>query len=289
MWPTPASSTACGVAPVMSWPSAVIVPEVGAPQAGDRVDELGLPVAVDAGDARRSRPPRPRSERPRTASSPRSSCTTRSSHTRRAWAGFAGGLLDAQDDVAADHEPGEARLGRPRGRLGRDVLAPPQDGDPVGDVQHLVELVGDEDDRRSLGREAAQDLRELDRLLGGQHGGGLVEDQDVGAPVERLQDLDALLHADRDVLDERVGSTASPNRSEMSRTRAGPRRGRASTPASLGSMASTMFSATVMTGMSMKCWWTMPMPERDRVARRRRSRPARRRTRISPSSGLVSP
>ena len=26
-----------------------------------------------------------------------------------------------------------------------------------------------------------------------------------------------------------------------------------------------MFSATVKTGTSMKCWWTMPMPRRDGV------------------------
>jgi hypothetical protein len=32
------------------------------------------------------------------------------------------------------------------------------------------------------------------------------------------------------------------------------------TPAVVGSVASTMFSATVITGMSMKCWCTMPMP-----------------------------
>ena len=29
-----------------------------------------------------------------------------------------------------------------------------------------------------------------------------------------------------------------------------------------------MFSATVMTGISMKCWCTMPIPQADRVARR---------------------
>ena len=27
-----------------------------------------------------------------------------------------------------------------------------------------------------------------------------------------------------------------------------------------GSIPSTMFSATVITGMSMKCWWTIPIP-----------------------------
>ena len=40
------------------------------------------------------------------------------------------------------------------------------------------------------------DLEQLVRLLRRQHGGRLVEDEDVGAAVERLQDLDALLLAD---------------------------------------------------------------------------------------------
>ena len=54
-----------------------------------------------------------------------------------------------------------------------------------------------------LARQAAHDLEQLARLLRRQHGGRLVEDQDVGAAVERLQDLDPLLLADRDVLDPR--------------------------------------------------------------------------------------
>ena len=31
-------------------------------------------------------------------------------------------------------------------------------------------------------------------------------------------------------------------------------------PPCVGSFASTMFSATVITGMSMKCWCTIPIP-----------------------------
>ena len=46
---------------------------------------------------------------------------------------------------------------------------------------------------------------QLAHLLRGEHGGRLVEDEDAGAAVQRLQDLDALLGADGDVLDRRVG------------------------------------------------------------------------------------
>ena len=42
-------------------------------------------------------------------------------------------------------------------------------------------------------------------LLGDEHGRRLVQDQDVRAPVEELEDLDPLLLADADVLDPGVG------------------------------------------------------------------------------------
>ena len=45
--------------------------------------------------------------------------------------------------------------------------------------------------------ERPQDPEQLGRLLRRQHRGRLVEDEDVGAAIERLQDLDALLLADR--------------------------------------------------------------------------------------------
>ena len=49
-----------------------------------------------------------------------------------------------------------------------------------------------------------------------------------------------------------------------------------------------MFSVTVITGTSMKCWWTMPMPRS--IARDGEVTSAGSPfTRISPSSGLYSP
>ena len=56
------------------------------------------------------------------------------------------------------------------------------------------------------------------------------------------------------------GSTWKPNRSEISRTRSRAA-SRSRVPAKpVDSLPSMTFSATVKTGMSMKCWWTMPMP-----------------------------
>jgi hypothetical protein len=80
------------------------------------------------------------------------------------------------------------------------------DGDLVGDRQHLAELVRDEDDGQALGLQAAQVVEERVDLLGHQDRGGLVEDQDPGAAVEDLEDLHPLAVGDAEVLHEHVGA-----------------------------------------------------------------------------------
>ena len=115
-------------------------------------------------------------------------------------------------DVAADHQLGEVLLvGLGRDPLADD-LAAPDDRDPVGDLEHLVELVADEDDAVALGGEPPQDLEDLLGLLRRQHGGRLVEDEDPRVAVERLEDLDPLLPADRQRADlgVRVDLEAEP-------------------------------------------------------------------------------
>ena len=65
--------------------------------------------------------------------------------------------------------------------------------------------MGDEDDGLALLAQDAEHAEEVVGLGRGQHAGRLVEDEHVGAAVERLEDFDALLGADRDVLDDRIG------------------------------------------------------------------------------------
>ena len=95
-------------------------------------------------------------------------------------------------------------LGRPLAWHGLHELAAAEHTDPVGDLEHLVQLVADEDHGHAFADERAEDLEELSRLLRRQHGRRLVEDQDVRSAIERLEDLDPLLLADADVLDTRL-------------------------------------------------------------------------------------
>ena len=99
---------------------------------------------------------------------------------------------------------GELAVARGRARLAHD-LAQPDHGDPVGDGAHLAQLVGDEDDRDAGLLELTHDLHQLVGLLRGEHRGRLVEDEHLRVAGERLDDLDPLLHADRQVLDDGVG------------------------------------------------------------------------------------
>ena len=59
----------------------------------------------------------------------------------------------------------------------------------------------DEEDGLALARKLLHRGHELVDLLRGEHGGRLVEDENLVVAVEHLENLDALLHADGDVLD----------------------------------------------------------------------------------------
>ena len=93
------------------------------------------------------------------------------------------------------------------------------DGDVVGDREHFVELVGDEDDGGAFGDELAEVDEQLVDLLGNEHGGGLVEDQDPGAPVEHLQDLDSLALTDAEIVDRGVEIDLGADRLPVRRAR----------------------------------------------------------------------
>ena len=119
---------------------------------------------------------------------------------------FAGLFQPVVEHRAADHHRGELFFVHVAGVLHADEPSLAHHAHAVADCHDLVELVRDDDDRHAqLAHHAADDGEQLVRLLRGEDGGRLVEDQNLVVAVEHLEDLGALLHTDGDVLDERVG------------------------------------------------------------------------------------
>ena len=106
---------------------------------------------------------------------------------------------------AADHHARQLALVGVTGGSAHH-LAAAHDRDAIADGADLAQLVADEDDREALVDEATQRLEERVHLLRHEHGRGFVEDEHAAIARERLDDLHALLLADREVLDDRVGS-----------------------------------------------------------------------------------
>ena len=77
-------------------------------------------------------------------------------------------------------------------------------GDHVRDLADLAQLVGDEEDAPALPRERLENPEEVIGFAWSQDGGRLVQDQDVGATVQRLQDLHALALSHAEIGDTRV-------------------------------------------------------------------------------------
>ena len=64
--------------------------------------------------------------------------------------------------------------------------------------------MGNQNDRFALFTQTAKDTEKLVRLSRGQNARRFVEDQNVGLTVERLEDLNTLLHPDTDLFDNRI-------------------------------------------------------------------------------------
>jgi hypothetical protein len=87
--------------------------------------------------------------------------------------------------VPAAHGLHEAREGHFGRRPIRDHRAVAHDGDAIRDRQHLLELMADEDHGQALSGTSRHMGVQGGSLLGGERRGGLVEDQEAEARVER--------------------------------------------------------------------------------------------------------
>ena len=87
-----------------------------------------------------------------------------------------------------------------------------QDSHPIGDVQHLLQFVGDDDHSMTFPPHLPQDGEELLRFLRGQHGGRLVQNQNVCAPGKHLQNFHRLLFAHGHVVNLLVQVALQPEK-----------------------------------------------------------------------------
>ncbi len=195
MKPTPASMIARGESPVMSR-----VPSSTRPAVGGRSPQMHSASSLcpfpSTPATPRISPRRRTNDTPRSAGRPRSfkadspstrrtgsPCPSRSCATRN---------VTSRPTMARASAAG--RRVRPGDRLHHVAAA--EDGDRVADRHDLVELVGDEDHRVAVGAQPTDDREQGLRLDRRQDRRGLVQDQEVGLAIERLEDLDALLLAD---------------------------------------------------------------------------------------------
>ena len=186
----------------------------------------------------------------------------------------------------ADHQLGELAGVERADRLRRHDAAPSQHRDAIGDGDDLAQLVRDEHDADALGAQPADRAEQCVDVQRGEHGGRLVEDQHATVVMERLEDLDALALADRQLLDASIGVDArrrAASAVSWTATRAA-RRSTAPRP----TPASITFSVTVIGPTRENSWVTTPMPAAIASFGERDPR-CRTPTRSSPPSGWLSP
>ena len=105
--------------------------------------------------------------------------------------------VNIQRNLASDHHFGQLAFIGFRCLDRRDMLSFAQDRDHIGDFHHLIQLMRDDDDRLAVLFHRAKYLKQLLRLLRRQHCGRLVQNQDVRAAIQNLENLDSLLFGDR--------------------------------------------------------------------------------------------
>ncbi|MDF2666711.1 MAG: hypothetical protein K0R81_2561 [Microbacterium sp.] len=106
--------------------------------------------------------------------------------------------------LGCHHQPRQLGRGRLGGHRGADHPTRADHRDVVGEGEHLVELVRDEDDRRAGAREVAHRREEGVCLGGDQHRRRLVEDDDARVAIQHLEDLDTLTHPDAEIRGLRI-------------------------------------------------------------------------------------
>ena len=96
-------------------------------------------------------------------------------------------------DVPTEHRGDHLELGRVADQAGPGAPAVAQDRDAVGDLEHLLEVVADEEQRDSGAAQASDHSEHLGHLTRLERGRRLVEDHDARVGRHRAHDGDHLL------------------------------------------------------------------------------------------------
>ena len=156
-------------------------------------------------------------------------------------------------ELATEH-PAHQRKPRQFGRNKlADQRAVAEHRDPVANRIHLLEKMGHKHYAQALRAQLPHDLEQLPDLLLVEAGGGLVEDQELRAQIERACDGHHLL--DRQRQQAEFGVHIALISSRASASRAWRRSaGQFSSPNFPGWRPSSMFSATDSEGMRLTSW-----------------------------------
>ena len=119
-------------------------------------------------------------------------------------------------DALAGHQLGEPVVVDLGCGKGADLAAVAQHGHPLGDLDHLLEPMADEDDGDAVRLQPANRREQQVDLVPGQRGRRLVHEQDAGIGGEPAADRDDLALRDR----QRCRRGASSGRSASSRASA---------------------------------------------------------------------
>ena len=79
-----------------------------------------------------------------------------------------------------------------------------QDGDAIGDIECLFELVGYKHHTATRSDQCFDNLEELDDLFGRQHRGRFIKHHDFGIAQQHFDYLYALLHTNGQVFNDRI-------------------------------------------------------------------------------------
>ena len=190
----------------MSWPSKLTSPETRRRfnQSGERFDQLGLAVAFDAGDADDLAGAHLEGNVVHASGAIRLSGTDRLRTVSFVSPGFAAGLSTRSSTSRPTIRRASSAAFVSAGLQPADDAAVAHDRHLVGYREHLGQLVRDDDDRLSLLAHAPEDDEEFLDFLRRQHGRRLIENQQPRVAVERFQQLDPLLLADRKRVDDRM-------------------------------------------------------------------------------------